>query len=151
MAMVGYTAGVFDLFHIGHLNILRRARSSCDYLIVGVTTDELSRSGKGVNPVVPFSERVEIIRAVRYVDEVVPQDSYDKVTAWKTLGFNKIYVGSDWKDTAVWAALEQELLTHNVKVVYLPYTQNTSSTKLRAFLDSYRADMKHVRQEWNEE
>ncbi|MCC5982759.1 MAG: adenylyltransferase/cytidyltransferase family protein [Rhodobacteraceae bacterium] len=133
---IGYTTGVFDLFHIGHLNILRRAKLSCDYLIVGVTTDELCFQRKKKKPVIPFAERVDIVQSLRFVDQVVPQDDMDKIAAWERLRFNKMMVGSDWRGTPAWNALEREFKDRDVEIVYFPYTETTSSTLLRQALNA---------------
>lgn len=127
---VGYTTGVFDMFHIGHLNILRRAKEQCEYLIVGVSTDELTASYKHKKPVVPFDERVAIIEAIRYVDKVVPQTTMDKYTAWEMLHFDAMFHGDDWKGTALYQEVESKLNSAGVDVVYLPHTNGTSSTLL---------------------
>ena len=127
---VGYTTGVFDMFHIGHLNILRRAKELCDYLIVGVSTDELVEKEKNKKPVIPYSERVEIVGAIKYVDKVVPQTNKNKVEAWENLQFDKMFVGSDWQGTSQWQKIEADFSPLNVKIVYLPYTDGISSTKL---------------------
>lgn len=132
--VVGYTTGVFDLFHVGHLNILRSAKKQCDYLVVGVTTDELCENEKKKPPVIPFFERIEIVRSIKYVDEVVPQVTIDKLEAWKQLKFEVMFVGDDWKGTNRWNNLEVQFAAIGVKIIYLPYTNNTSSTKLRAAL-----------------
>lgn len=131
--IIGYTTGVFDLFHIGHLNILKKAKENCDYLIVGVTSDELV-TYKGKSSVIPFSERIEIVKAICFVDEVVVQDSMDKMKAWKRLKFHKMFVGSDWKGTEVWNKLEEEFSKINVEIQYFPYTEGTSSTQLKEVL-----------------
>lgn len=136
MARIGYTTGVFDLFHIGHLNILRNAKLECDFLIAGVTTDELCESQKGIRPVIPFAERMAIVGAVKYVDMVVPQTTYDKTEALNNLKFNVVFVGDDWKGTERWKNLEKEFAQKGVSVHYFPYTQHTSSTKLREILDT---------------
>lgn len=136
MKKIGYTTGVFDLFHIGHLNILRRARLECDYLIVGVTTDELCLSVKGRAPVIPFMERMAIVEAISCVDCVVPQVNYDKMEAWRNLKFNVMFVGDDWKGTPKWLALEKDFAAVGVDIIYFPYSEQTSSTKLRAVLDA---------------
>lgn len=133
MSVIGYTTGVFDLFHIGHLNILRRAKEECDYLIVGVTVDELVQY-KGKKAFIPYEERKAIVEAIRYVDKVVPQTSMDKMEAWKKYHFNKMFVGSDWKGTDVWNNWEREFGKLNVEIVYFPYTKQTSSTELREAL-----------------
>lgn len=135
--IIGYTTGVFDLFHVGHLNILRNAKNQCDHLIVGVTTDELCFSRKGNYPFVPFNERIEIVSHIDYVDEVVSQASMDKLAAWHTIRFDKMFVGDDWKGTPQWNALESEFGALGVEIVFFPYTKHTSSTKLREVLDSH--------------
>ena len=135
MKIIGYTAGVYDLFHIGHLNILQRAKCACDHLIVAVTVDELALRQKGRLPIVPFGERCAIVSSVRCVDEVVPQVSMDKLEAWRTHRFQRMFVGDDWKGTPEWMNLERQFEPLGVEIVYFPYTQHTSSTKLRAILD----------------
>ena len=134
MKKIGYTTGVFDLFHIGHLNILKRARLECDHLIVGVTTDELCQSAKNQKPFIQFQERMDLVEAVKYVDEVVPQTSYDKMEAWNNLKFDKMFVGDDWKGTDQWNQIEEDFTPHGVEIVYFPYTTHTSSTILRKIL-----------------
>jgi len=133
--IVGYTTGVYDLFHIGHLNVLRKAKSQCDYLIVGVTADELVQQRKNKTPVIPLKERMEIVGAINYVDKVVVQSSMDKFLAWETNKFNKMFVGDDWKGTPAWNKLEQDFGKLEVEIVYFPYTAHTSSTKLSAALE----------------
>ena len=130
-SVIGYTTGVFDMFHVGHLNILKQARSQCDHLIVGVTTDEVAAQRKGRRPIVPLLERIEIVQNVRYADDVVPQASMDKMEAWNNLKFDVMFVGDDWRGTDKWNALEAEFATLGVAIVYFPYTQHTSSTQLR--------------------
>jgi glycerol-3-phosphate cytidylyltransferase len=132
---VGYTTGVFDLFHIGHLNILKKAKQECDFLIVGVTTDELCQTRKGKKPIIPFEERFEIVRSIRYVDKVVPQETMNKMEAWEELGFQKMFVGDDWKGSEKWNQLEKDFQTVGVEIVYFPYTKHTSSTLLREALE----------------
>lgn len=127
---IGYTTGVFDMFHIGHLNILKRAKEQCDYLIVGVSTDELVQEYKHKVPVVPYAERVEIVKALRCVDEVVPQTDRDKLAAQERLGFHVMFVGDDWKGSALFTQVEEEFSKRGVEVVYFPYTTGTSSTIL---------------------
>jgi glycerol-3-phosphate cytidylyltransferase len=134
MSVVGYTSGVFDLFHIGHLNVLKQAKQNCDKLIVAVTTDELCQSHKGHRPFISFQERFEIIQSIGVVDDVVPQSSMDKFAAWQTLKFNRMFVGDDWKGTDTWNKLEAEFAIVGVDIVYFPYTKTTSSTLLRAAL-----------------
>jgi len=135
MKKIGYTTGVFDLFHIGHLNILKRAKLECDYLIVGITTDELSQSAKNKKPVIPFQERMEIVEAIKFVDEVVPQINYDKEEAWNNLKFDKMFVGNDWEGTEKWQKIEADFVKLNVEICYFSYTSHTSSTMLRNVLD----------------
>lgn len=132
--IIGYTTGVFDLFHIGHLNILRRAKEQCDYLIVGVTVDELV-SYKGKKAFIPYEERAAIVEAIRYVDKVVPQTSMDKMAAWEKYRFDRMFVGDDWKGTDTWNRLEKEFAEVGVEIVYFPYTKQTSSSELRAALN----------------
>lgn len=135
MKRVGYATGVFDLFHIGHLNILKRARLECDYLIVGVTTDELAEQRKGRRPVIPFIERMSIVEALKYVDEVVPQAEIDELADWRNLKFDCIFKGSDWQGTERWNQLERTFADKGVEVVFMPYTDHTSSSFLRSVLD----------------
>ena len=135
MKKLGYTTGVFDLFHIGHLNILKRARLECDYLIVGITSDELSLSAKNQKPVIPFQERMEIVESIKFVDEVVPQTNYDKMEAWNNLKFDMMFVGDDWKGTDQWNIIEKDFSEYGVEIIYFPYTSHTSSTILRNILD----------------
>lgn len=134
MKKIGYTTGVFDLFHIGHLNILKRARLECDYLIVGITTDELAMSVKGEKPFISFKERVEIVESIKFVDEVVPQTTYNKMKAWNNLKFDRMFVGDDWKDTKEWIQIEKNFSKYNVEIIYFSYTIHTSSTILRDVL-----------------
>jgi glycerol-3-phosphate cytidylyltransferase len=131
---VGYTTGVYDLFHIGHLNLLRRAKEQCDYLIVGVTVDELV-SYKGKHSVIPYKERFEIIESIKYVDMVVPQESMDKLAAWEKYHFDAIFVGDDWKGTEKWNKIESDFKVRGVDVVYFPYTKGTSSTLLTKVIE----------------
>lgn len=128
--IIGYTTGVFDLFHIGHLNILKRAKEQCDFLIVGVTVDELVPY-KGKKAFIPFEERIKIVEAIKYVDMAVPQVSMDKMEAWRKYHFNKMFVGSDWKGTETWNHWEKEFRKVGTEIVYFPYTKTTSSTELR--------------------
>lgn len=137
MSVIGYTTGVFDLFHVGHLNILKRAKEQCDYLVVGVTVDELV-AYKGKKAFIPFEERCAIVEAIKYVDKVVPQTSMDKMEAWNNLHFHKMFVGDDWKGTDTWNRWEEEFAKVGVEIVYFPYTAKTSSSELRAALKSLR-------------
>lgn len=131
--ILGYTSGVFDLFHIGHLNLLKNARSLCDKLVVGVTTDELV-SYKFKKAVIPFSERMEIVRSVKFVDAVVPQETMDKFEMWGKLKFDVMFVGDDWYQSEKWSQYEEQFKSVGVKVVYFPYTKGTSSTLLNEVL-----------------
>lgn len=129
--IIGYTTGVYDMFHIGHLNILKRAKEQCDYLIVGVSTDELVKHDKNKTPIIPFVERCAIVEAIKYVDKVVPQTDKNKFGAWEKYHFNKMFVGSDWKGTPQWARFEEEFAPVGVEIVYLDHTDGISSTILR--------------------
>jgi len=135
--IVGYTAGVFDLFHIGHLNLLINAKGLCDQLIVGVTTDELV-SYKNKKPVIPFQERLEIVRSCQYVDAAIAQNHMDKFKMWKQLKFDVMFVGSDWYNTDKWQEIENKLSDVDVSVIYFPYTVNTSSTLINETLINIR-------------
>ena len=131
--IIGYTTGVFDLFHIGHLNLLRKAKEQCDHLSVGVSTDDLVMY-KHKHAVIPFEEMMEIVKAIRYVDEVVPQVNMDKMAAWEKLHFNVMFVGDDWKGTPKWDAYEKQFAEVGVKIVYFHYTKGTSSTLINDVL-----------------
>ncbi len=128
---VGYTTGVYDMFHIGHLNILRRAKEQCETLIVGVTTDELCYSRKNKYPIIGESDRMAIVGAIRYVDKVVAQADMEKVRPVVELGADAVFVGSDWKGTDAWNTYEIEFAEHGCTVVYLDYTDGISSSILR--------------------
>lgn len=128
---VGYTTGVYDMFHIGHLNILKRAKEQCETLIVGVTTDELCYKRKKKYPIINENDRMAIIAAIRYVDKVVPQIDMDKVRQVKEFGVDVVFVGSDWKGTEAWNKYEREFAKIGCKVVYLDHTDGISSTILR--------------------
>ena len=132
--VIGYTTGVYDMFHIGHLNLLRRAKEQCDYLIVGVSTDSLVQHEKGKTPVIPYDERVQIVSAIRYVDQVVPQLDKNKVAAWEKYKFHKMFVGSDWEGTPQWKSFEQQFAPLGVEIVYLPHTAGVSSTMLSGII-----------------
>ena len=133
--VIGYTAGVFDMFHIGHLNILRQAKERCDYLIVAVSTDELCESYKKKKPIVCYDERKEIVESIKYVDEVVPQIDRNKFGAWEKVGFDVMFVGDDWKGSPLFSELEERFKEVGVRIEYFPYTRGTSSTILREKLD----------------
>ena len=136
--ILGYTTGVFDLFHIGHLNLLKNAKAMCDKLIVGVTTDDLMLSYKKKKAIIPFEERYEIIRSIRHVDAVIPQANMDKFEAWNKLKFDIMFVGDDWHQTPKWQKIEKGFKEVNVRVVYFPYTQGTSSSLVNGILQEQR-------------
>jgi glycerol-3-phosphate cytidylyltransferase len=135
--IIGYTQGTFDMFHIGHLNLIRNAKRHCDYLIVGVNKDELVESYKNKRPIIPLEERVEIVRAIRYVDEVIATDTLDKTKIWEKVHFDEIYIGDDWKGNERWEKTGKEMEQLGAKLVFLPYTKDTSSTMLREKLTQY--------------
>ncbi|HSU02193.1 MAG TPA: adenylyltransferase/cytidyltransferase family protein [Nocardioides sp.] len=132
--LVGYAPGVYDLFHIGHLNILRHAKERCDHLIAGVVSDEMCLLAKGHRPFIPLVERLEIVRHVGFVDEVHAEVVPDKLETWDALRFDRIFKGDDWKGTPKGNKLEADFAPRGVEVVYLPYTAHTSSTELRRAL-----------------
>ena len=129
--IIGYTTGVFDMFHIGHLNILKNAKAHCDYLIVGVSTDEVVETYKNQLPIIPFEERFEIVSAIKYVDRVVPQTSMNKMEAYDKLKFDVLFHGSDWKGSDMYNKIVEDFSKIGVDVVFLPHTEGTSSTMLR--------------------
>ena len=128
--IIGYTTGVYDMFHIGHLNLLKRAKEQCDFLIVGVSTDELVQKEKNKTPVIPFTERCEIVASIRCVDKVVPQTDKNKLDAWGKYHFDKMFVGSDWKGSEQWKLFEEQFRPLGVEIIYLPHTDGISSTAL---------------------
>ncbi|MFJ8437344.1 adenylyltransferase/cytidyltransferase family protein [Kitasatospora sp. NPDC094019] len=132
--LVGYTAGVFDMLHVGHVRLLERARERCDRLVVGVTTDELCERRKNKTPIVPYAGRAAVLSSLRCVDEVVPQRHMNRIDAWERLRFGVTFVGDDWQGTASWLAYEQRFARLGVEVVYFPYTGGVSSTLLRSRL-----------------
>ena len=136
--IIGYTAGVYDLFHIGHLNLLRNAKSVCDKLIVGVSTDELVQEYKKKTPIISHNERMQIVSSIRYVDAVVAQSKRDKFEMWEKLNFEVIIVGDDWHRSKTWDLMEKKFKEVGVKVIYFPHTEGTSSTKINKILDDYR-------------
>ena len=132
---IGYTTGVFDMFHIGHLNILKRAKEQCEYLIVGVSTDENVKTYKNKTPIVPFAERIEIVSAIKYVDEVVAQEDMDKFKMWEKLKFNALFHGDDWKNSKMYNELGEKFKNCGVDIVFLPHTNGISSTTLAEKLE----------------
>lgn len=135
--VIGYTAGVYDLFHIGHLTLLKNAKGLCDKLIVGVTVDDLV-TYKGKHSVIPFSDRIEIVRSIKYVDAAVPQYDMDKLTMCKKLGANVLFVGDDWYGTEKWEKLEKDFTEAGIRIVYFPYTRGISSTQITKALNTLR-------------
>ena len=142
--IVGYAPGAYDLFHIGHLNLLRRARSQCDHLVAGVVSDEVCRESKGIDPVIPLVERIEIVGAIDVVDEVHVELVADKFVAWREVGFDRIFKGDDWRGTPKGDDLERRLGAVGVEVVYFEYTPHTSSTLLRVALQELVAGLDDV-------
>ena len=129
--IIGYTTGVFDMFHIGHLNLIRRAKERCDFLIVGVSTDDLVESYKQHKPTIPFENRIAIVGAIRYVDMVVPQSTMDKIEAWNKYHFDVMFHGDEWKGTDLYNQYEEELKKVGARIEYLTHTSGISSTILR--------------------
>lgn len=134
---VGFTAGVFDLFHIGHLKLLCRCKESCEYLIVGILTDDFVEVGKGKRPIIPLEERMEIVKAIRYVDEVVPVDAHNtnKPNAWKLYHFDCCYSGDDHEHEDIWQEEKKVLQEMGAEMVFLPYTQSTSSSHIKELIE----------------
>ncbi|GGM13369.1 adenylyltransferase/cytidyltransferase family protein [Promicromonospora citrea] len=135
MTVVGYAPGAWDLFHVGHLNVLRHAKDHCDHLVAGVVDDAMLELAKGRRPVVPVIERAEIVRHIEFVDEVFVETQPDKIETWRRRRFDVFFKGDDWKGTAKGRDLERRFAEVGVEVVYFPYTVHTSSTKLRRALD----------------
>lgn len=127
---VGYTTGVFDLFHVGHLNLLERCKEQCERLIVAVCTDEYAHES-GKNPTIPYADRARIVAALKCVDEVVPMEFTDKLEAWKLHKYDVLFSGDDWKGSERYAITERQLKEIGVDVVYFPYTKSVSTTKIR--------------------
>lgn len=134
MTIIGYAPGAYDMFHVGHLNILKRARQECDHLIAGVVTDDIVYKAKAKAPVVPFEERLEIVRSVRYVDDAVPDHYTDKFQMWQHLHYDVLFKGDDWRGTQRAELLEKQLSEVGAEIVYFPYTMHTSSTLLRKLI-----------------
>ena len=135
--IIGYTTGVYDLFHIGHLNLLKNAKGMCDKLIVGVTVDELV-AYKGKQAMIPFEDRIELVRSCKYVDAAVPQYNMDKLEACKKLGATFLFVGDDWYGTEKWDEYEKEFTREGIKIIYFPYTKGISSTRISEALNAIR-------------
>ncbi len=136
---IGYAAGAFDLFHVGHLNLLRHAKQHCDILIAGVVSDEMLRQVKGIEPVIPTAERADIVRHISFVDDVHVETTPSKIDAWREVGFTHFFKGDDWRGTEKGQRLEREFGAVGVEVVYFPYTAHTSSSALRRALDAITA------------
>jgi glycerol-3-phosphate cytidylyltransferase len=134
--LVGYAPGAYDLFHVGHLNLLRRCRLACDYLIAGVVSDEVALQQKGRLPVVPEDERLEIVASLDVVDEVVLETTTDKLATWEQVRFDVVFKGDDWEGSAKWTELGHEFARRGVRVVYLPYTKHVSTSLLRTHRDT---------------
>ena len=134
--ITGYTTGVYDLFHVGHLNILKEARQSCDHLKVGVSIDELVLSYKNKLPIVPYEDRAAIIDSVSYVDEVIPVNTRDKISQFDDIKYNILFVGDDWKGAEIFNSLEEHLKKYDSIIKYIPYTKKVSSTKFRTLLQN---------------
>lgn len=135
--IIGYTTGVYDLFHIGHLNLIKNASKLCDKLIIGVTSDELV-SYKNKKAIIPHDERMEIVRNIKGVDVVIPQNDMDKFKMWKKLKFNIMFVGDDWYESEKWKEYESKFTEVGVKIIYFPYTKGTSSTLINEVLVKLR-------------
>lgn len=135
--IVGYTTGVFDMFHVGHLNIIKRAKENCDFLIVGVSTDELVQNYKNKLPIVPYHDRSSIVSALEYVDRVIPQSHRDKIKAFHEIRYDKVFVGDDWKGDPLFIELEEELARHGASIHFFAYTEKVSSTKFAEILQSF--------------
>lgn len=135
--IIGYTTGVYDLFHVGHLNLLKNAKGMCDKLIVGVTVDELV-TYKGKQSMIPFEDRIELVRSCKFVDAAVPQYDMDKLTACKKLGAQILFVGDDWYGTDKWIKYEEDFAREGIKIIYFPYTKGISSTKINEALTVVR-------------
>ncbi|MGO3662994.1 adenylyltransferase/cytidyltransferase family protein [Microbacterium gubbeenense] len=136
MTRIGYAAGAFDLFHVGHLNLLRHARRHCDVLIAGVVSDEMLLEVKGTSTVIPTAERAEIVSGCRFVDDVHVETVPDKLDTWREVRFTHFFKGDDWRGTPKGIALERRFAEVGVEIVYFPYTAHTSSTRLRTALDA---------------
>lgn len=134
--IIGYTTGVYDMFHVGHLNILRRAKERCDYLIVGVSTDECVESYKHKRPIIPYDQRAAIVEAIKYVDEVVPQCTMDKVAFLKRRHFDVMFHGDEWKGSELYCRYEEEFAKYGARIEYLSHTEGVSSSMLREKLNT---------------
>ncbi|MCI9871128.1 adenylyltransferase/cytidyltransferase family protein [Arthrobacter humicola] len=137
---IGYAAGAFDLFHVGHLNLLRQAKAECDFLVAGVVTDELLVKTKGQPPIIPLAERLEIVRNIRFVDDAISEHLPRKIDTWRSNPFDVLFKGDDWRGTPKGLELERDFAAVGVDVVYFPYTVHTSSTAIRRTLELLNSD-----------
>jgi glycerol-3-phosphate cytidylyltransferase len=135
--IIGYTTGVFDLFHVGHVEILKKSKSLCDKLIVGVTSDKLVQY-KYKKAVIPYKERIKVVASCKYVDLAISQNNMNKISAYKKYKFDVMFVGDDWYNTKKWKEIEKDFKKINVKIIYFPYTKTTSSTKINVTLNKLR-------------
>ncbi len=135
--IIGYVSGAWDMFHIGHLNLIKRAKANCDYLIVGVNTDQRIMEQKNHAPIFSYEERAAIVAACRYVDKVIPQNDSDRLSTWNKYHFNKLFAGSDWKNTPRWESYKQQLEPLGVEIVFFPRTKGISSTKIRKVIQEF--------------
>ena len=147
--VIGYTAGVYDLFHIGHLNLLKNAKGLCDKLVVGVTVDELV-TYKGKHAMIPYEDRVEIVRSIKYVDAAIPQEDMDKIRTCRKLGASILFVGDDWFDTPKWKDYEKQAAEYGIRIIYFPYTKGISSTKISAALNAFQKTPQEKKEEKGE-
>ena len=136
--ITGYTTGVFDLFHVGHVRILKKAKSLCDRLIVAVSTDNLVKKYKNKYPIISQKERIEVVKNNKYVDYVITQNSLNKFLSWKKLKYDIMFVGDDWYAKKKWKDMDKDFKKLGVKIIYLPYTKGTSSTKINKILNTFR-------------
>jgi len=138
--IIGFTTGVYDMFHIGHLHLLKKAKNRCDYLIVGISTDELVQEYKGKTPIIPFEHRLEIVSALKFVDEVIAITHRDKYQTYLDVGYDVLFVGDDWKGSEIFQKLEGQLSEHGAMIEYFPYTKEVSSTQFRTILQEIYDD-----------
>jgi glycerol-3-phosphate cytidylyltransferase len=141
---IGYAPGAYDLFHVGHLNLLRHAKSQCDFLIAGVVSDEMLELAKGRRPVIPLEERLAIVSQISYVDRAVAEVVPDKLDTWESVRFNVLFKGDDWRGTAKGEKLERDFAAVGVEVMYFPYTMHTSSSMLRRVLAAIEGERTHI-------
>ncbi len=140
--IIGFTTGVYDMFHIGHLHLLKKAKNRCDYLIVGISSDKLVESYKGKTPIIPFAHRLEIVSALKFVDEVIAVTDRNKFQSFLDVGYDVLFVGDDWKGSDIFNTLEKQLSEYGSKIEYFPYTKEVSSTKFREILqDIYDSEI----------